>query len=101
MAGYCGKHSFGGQLLSGAKEVELFNQTKEVRAEIAAISGLSAHGDADDLLQFLSSQDPQKVKAIFVVHGEFETQQNFKDRLETKGYEKIFIPKPSETFPLE
>lgn len=100
MSGYCGKNSFGGQLLRGAKEVQLFNETKEVKAEISAIPGLSAHADSDDLLQFLSSQDPAKVKAVFIVHGEFESQEGFKIKLENKGFKNVFIPKPQETFQL-
>ena len=57
MAGYCGKNSLGGQLLNGAKEVELFNETKEVKAEVGKLTGMSAHADSDDLLNFISTQD--------------------------------------------
>ena len=100
MAGYCGSNSLGGQLLSGAKEVELFNETFEVAAEVGAFTGLSAHADSDDLLQFLSSQDPQKVKAVFLVHGEYNTQTAFQTRLENKGFDKIYIPEQHQAFVL-
>ena len=80
--------------------MKLFNETKEVKAEIAAMSGLSAHADSDDLLQFLSSQDPQKVRAVFIVHGEYERQEGFKTKLENKGFKNIFIPEPQQTFKL-
>jgi len=101
MAGYCGINSLGGQLLNGAQEVELFNETFAVAAEIGAFTGLSAHGDADDLLQFLSSQDADKVKAIFLVHGEYKTQNAFQTRLEIKGFKNIFIPEQHQTYVLE
>ena len=39
---------------------------------------MSAHGDYEDLLHFISSQDPEKVKSIFLVHGEYEVQQHLK-----------------------
>src|SRR6185503_19691144 len=65
MSGYCSANSLGGQLLRQAKEVELFNETIPVAAEVDTIGGLSAHADSSDLLQFLSCQDPEKVKAIF------------------------------------
>jgi metallo-beta-lactamase family protein len=101
MAGYCGNNSLGGQLLNGAKEVELFDETFEVASEIAAFNGLSAHADSDDLLQFLSSQDPEKVKAIFFVHGEYNVQVGFKSKLENKGFHKIYIPEQHQTYVLE
>jgi metallo-beta-lactamase family protein len=101
MSGYCSKHSLGGQLLDGAKEVELFNETIPVAAEIDALSGLSAHADSDDLLQFLSCQDPEKVKGVFLVHGEYDTQQSFKWRLEIKGFKNIIIPAHGEKIELQ
>jgi metallo-beta-lactamase family protein len=96
MSGYCSVHSLGGQLLQGAKEVELFNETIPVVAEIDAINGLSAHADSDDLLQFLNCQDPKQVKAVFLVHGEYDTQQGFKTKLENKGFKNILIPAQGE-----
>ena len=101
MSGYCSVHSLGGQLLHGSKEVELFNETKPVAAEIGMITGLSAHADSDDLLQFLNSQDPEKVKEIFLVHGEYETQLGFKSKLENKGFKNICIPDRHEKVELK
>jgi metallo-beta-lactamase family protein len=101
MSGYCSSHSLGGQLLNGSKEVELFNETRTVSAEVGAITGLSAHADSDDLLQFLSSQDPGKVKEIFLVHGEYETQLGFKTKLENKGFKNIYIPQQHEKIELK
>ena len=101
MSGYCSSHSLGGQLLQGAKEVEIFNQTIPVAAEVDALSGLSAHADSDDLLQFLSCQDPEKVNGIFLVHGEYDTQQAFKSRLENKGFKNILIPAKGEKVQLQ
>jgi metallo-beta-lactamase family protein len=101
MSGYCSSHSLGGQLLQGAKEVELFNETIPVAAEVDALSGLSAHADSDDLLQFLSCQHAEKVKGVFLVHGEYDTQQAFKSRLEIKGFKNISIPVQGEKIELQ
>lgn len=92
MVGYCGINSLGGQLLDGAKEVELFNETFEVMAEVGAIAGMSAHADADDLIQFLNCQDTEKVKNIFLVHGEHKTQTAFATRLNNKQFNNVYIP---------
>jgi metallo-beta-lactamase family protein len=91
-AGYCGSGSLGGELLSGAQAVEIFGESVNVETEIDSVEGMSAHGDVDDLLQFLQPQDPSTVKGIFLVHGEFKTQQAFAAKLETKNYSNIVIP---------
>lgn len=96
LVGYCEPHSLGGQLKSRAKEVKIFGKEFEVLAEVGAIDSMSAHGDYDDLLQWLSCQDKEQVKGIFLVHGEYEVQQAFAKRIETKGYKNVSIPAQHE-----
>ena len=92
MVGYCEPHSLGGRLLAGVKEVNIFGVQHEVHAEIGSIRSMSAHGDYQDLSQFLSCQDPKQVKKLFLVHGEYEVQQAFRERLIKKGFLDIEIP---------
>jgi metallo-beta-lactamase family protein len=92
MVGYCEPHSLGGRLIAGDKEVNIFGIRHEVNAEIGSIRSMSAHGDYEDLSQFLSCQDPRQVKKLFIVHGEYEVQQAFKERLSKKGFMDVEIP---------
>jgi metallo-beta-lactamase family protein len=78
--------------MAGAKEVHIFGALKEVNAEIGSIRSMSAHGDFEDLSQFLACQDPKQVKKLFIVHGEYEVQQAFRDRLIRKGFADVEIP---------
>lgn len=90
--GYCEPNSLGARLLSGNKEAGIFGTTHEVNAEIGQIRSMSAHGDYEDLCQFLACQDPQQVKKLFLVHGEYGVQQDFKQRLIHKGFKDVEIP---------
>lgn len=90
--GYCEPHSLGGRLLAGDKEVNIFGVTHEVNAEIGSIKSMSAHGDYEDLSQWLACQDKKQVRQLFLVHGEYEVQQNFKRRLVGKGFADVQIP---------
>lgn len=90
--GYCEPHSLGGRLLAGAKEVGIYGIQHEVHAEIGAIRSMSAHGDYEDLSQWLACQDPKQVKKLFLVHGEYDVQQDFKARLVRKGFDDVEIP---------
>jgi metallo-beta-lactamase family protein len=92
MVGYCEPNSLAGKLLSGNKVVHIFGEEYDVRAEVASIRSMSAHGDYEDLLKFVSCQDPANVKTIFLVHGEYEVQQSFRNRLIDKGYKNVVIP---------
>ena len=92
MTGYCEPNSLGGRLLAGAKEVGIFGVQHEVHAEIGAIKSMSAHGDYEDLSQWLACQDPQAVKKLFLVHGEYDVQIAFKSRLIKKGFHDVEIP---------
>jgi metallo-beta-lactamase family protein len=92
MTGYCEPNSLGGRLMAGKKEVSIFGVAHQVNAEIGAIHSMSAHGDYEDLSQFLASQDPRQVKRLFLVHGEYDVQQPFRDRLLKKGFTDIQIP---------
>lgn len=100
LVGYCDERSLGGQLLSGAEEVEIFGDPCDVRAEVGQIKSMSAHGDVDDLLQFLSCQDPAKLKKIFLVHGESDVQKRFAEKLDLRGYSSVEIPSRHDQYEL-
>jgi metallo-beta-lactamase family protein len=92
LTGYCEPRSLGGKLLSGRKEVKIFGVEKQVNAEIGQIRSMSAHGDYDDMCQWLACQDYKHVEKLFLVHGEYEVQQSFRSRLIRKGFTDVIIP---------
>jgi metallo-beta-lactamase family protein len=92
IVGYCEPNSLGGRLMAGAKEVGIFGVIHEVHADVGIIRSMSAHGDYEDLSQFLACQDPRKIKRLFLVHGEYDVQLAFKQRLLKKGFLDIEIP---------
>ncbi len=92
MVGYCEPQSLGARLLSGRKEVNIYGVPHEVHAEIGSIRSMSAHADYEDLSQFLSCQDPKLVRKLFLVHGERDVQDDFRERLIRKGFADVEIP---------
>ena len=92
LVGYCEPHSLGGRLMNGAKEVKIFGEYYKVKAEVGQMRSMSAHGDYDDLCQFLACQNPLQVKTLFLVHGEYEVQMDFAERLRRKGFKNVEIP---------
>lgn len=92
IVGYCEPQSLGGRLMRGATEVSIYGERHEVKAEVGVIRSMSAHGDYEDMSQWLACQDPRGVKKLFLVHGEYEVQTVFKEWLHKKGYGDIEIP---------
>ena len=98
--GYCEPLSLGGRLKKKPEEVHIYGQTFPVKAKIDEINSLSAHGDYNDLCQWLSCQDPKAVKKLFLVHGDYDVQQHFREKLLTKGFTDIEIPAMHQTIEL-
>ncbi|HEY9261475.1 MBL fold metallo-hydrolase [Chitinophaga sp.] len=92
IVGYCEPQSLGGRLMRGAKEVSIYGTRFQVNAEVGVIRSMSAHGDYEDLSQWLACQHPKEVKKLFLVHGEYDVQQIFRNWLLKKGFLDIEIP---------
>ncbi len=92
LIGYCEPHSLGARLKNKPDTVGIFGMQFPVKADIRTIDSMSAHADYNDLCQYLSCQNPVEVGQIFVVHGEPEVQDEFKDRLIKKGFQDVIVP---------
>ena len=101
LVGYCEPHSLGGRLMNGAKEVKIYSEQYEVVGKVGSIRSMSAHGDYEDLMQFLACQNPDLVKQVFVVHGEAEVQDHFAEKLRKKGFKEVHAPAMHESFDLK
>ncbi len=100
LAGYCSPGTLGADLLEGNKQVHIFGEIFEVKAEVNSIQSLSAHADYAELIRYLSCQDKTKVKTIFLVHGEKESKLGFQSRLIHEGFQEVILPEKGESFKL-
>jgi metallo-beta-lactamase family protein len=100
MVGYCEPGSLGGKLLAGNKYVQIFREEYNVVADVRSIKSMSAHGDYEDLIKFMSCQDPEQIKRLFLVHGEYEVQQRFAQKLIDVGFKNVAIPEQHKTYEL-
>jgi metallo-beta-lactamase family protein len=91
IVGYCTPDTPGGKLRAGATGLKIFNEYKQVRAHVEVMDSFSAHGDRDEMYQFISNQK-KKLKKIFLVHGEYDTQQSWKSFLGQNGFNEVDIP---------
>ena len=92
MVGYAEPHSLGGKLRAGNKVVKIFGIEHQVNAEVVIIDSYSAHGDYKEMIDYFECQDKKQVKQVFLVHGEYEVQISYKDKLKVAGFKHIAIP---------
>jgi len=97
LVGYAEPQSLAGRLRAGNKQVKIFGNEYEVNSDLVIMDSYSAHGDYSEMIRYLGCQDPEKVKQVFLVHGEYEVQLNYKDRLAAEGFKEISIPEQDDT----
>lgn len=93
--GFQAEGTRGRKLLEGAKEIKIHGKYYEVKASVFEIEGLSAHGDQDDLLNWLSllQKKPQKV---FLIHGENNATDELRIKIQEKYGFECHVPFLSE-----
>ena len=92
IVGFCTPGSLGGRLSAGNKEVRIFGKEYIVKADVQIMGNYSAHGDYNEMLKYLSCQDTSKVSKLFLVHGEYDVQLEWNEKLKTTGFKSIEIP---------
>lgn len=78
--GYQPSGGRGDWMLSGAKSMRLLGEEVAIRATVSSISGLSAHGDREEMLRWCRSCGGLP-KQVAVVHGEPESAATFAKEL--------------------
>lgn len=100
MVGYQAVGTRGRLLLEGAKSVKMLGEIIPVRARVASIRGLSAHGDCAEILRWMKTT-PGKPKLTFLVHGEEDSIAAMGARVTQELGWAWRAPKYLETFELE
>ncbi len=98
--GYQAPGTLGYSIVNGAKNVKIFGEEIAVNARIEYIEGYSGHADQEGLMNFIYSFR-NKPKNIFLVHGEPESQDIFKQKIESDTGIKVIVPEFGETYELK
>ena len=98
--GYQAPGTLGYNIVNGAKKVKVFGEEIAVNARIEYIEGYSGHADQEGLMNFVYSFI-KKPKNIFLVHGEAESQDVLKEKIETETKIPVIIPEFGETYTID
>ncbi len=100
LVGFQAEGTRGRQMLDGCHEVKMYGKFFKVRAEIGSITGLSAHGDQSDLLNWVNELQ-EAPKKVFIVHGERQASDAFRVKLMDQYHWNIEIPSLYQTVVLD
>ncbi len=88
--------TLGRRLADRQKQIRIFGEAYEVRAEIATIGGLSAHA-GQDLLTKYAVAVKASVKQIFLVHGEEKPARALQEQLRLNDMHQTHYPELHES----
>jgi metallo-beta-lactamase family protein len=98
LVGYQAYGTRGRALQEGADTVGIHGQRVRVRAQIHSLSGLSAHGDREDLINWCKAL-PEPPQRIFLNHGEDPARKALSAELEEAGFPRPEMPLPGDSVP--
>ncbi len=98
--GYQALGTLGYSIVNGAEKVKIFGEEIAVNARIEYLEGYSGHADQDGLMNFIYSFI-KKPKQIFLVHGEEESQNVLKEKIETETNLPVVVTEFGETYELK
>jgi metallo-beta-lactamase family protein len=78
--GYQANGTLGRTIVNGAKSIRIYGEEIIINASIHTINGFSAHADQSHLLSWI--EKIEKLKKIYLIHGETEKQIVFKKAID-------------------
>lgn len=96
--GYASQHTLARKIMDGEKEVNIFGETFTVHSAVKTMDYFSGHADQKELLEYLKFNPPDKLKNLFLVHGEEDQANPFREKLLSLGYKNVHFPHSGEIF---
>jgi metallo-beta-lactamase family protein len=79
-------------LLQGQRSISIKGKEYSIYAKIASTDVFSSHPGKEEILNYIKACEPQKIKQIFLVHGDEKNLVAMKGSLEEMGLNNIEVP---------
>ncbi len=86
----------GAKMIAGATEVKIFGEFVPIKAQVSHLEGMSAHADANEILQWLRGfkKPPEQT---YVVHGEPGAADTMRSRIKDELGWAVKVPQALQT----
>jgi metallo-beta-lactamase family protein len=94
--GFAAEHTLARRIMDGAKEVNIFGEKYVINCRVKKMDYFSAHADQKELIDYIRLNNKEKLKNIFLVHGEENQTLVFREKLVKMSYRNVHFPVPGE-----
>lgn len=81
VVGYMAENTLGRALADRKQSVNIFGEPYPLRARVKILNTFSGHADYQDIKRFVKQMDLQRLKKVFLVHGEDAALENLRTEL--------------------
>lgn len=96
--GYAAEQTLARKIMDGMQRVNILGEEHSVKCQIKSMDYFSGHADQNELLDYLSLNSKNRLKNIFLVHGEEEQALPLREKILQKGYKNADFPISGEKF---
>jgi metallo-beta-lactamase family protein len=100
IVGFMAEHTLGRKLVEKVKSVKIFGREYKLNCQIKTFNAFSAHADYNEIKEWISRYDFERLKKIFLVHGEEDALINLKEELLSIGVPQVEITEYDKKYQL-
>ena len=103
IVGFQAENTLGRRIVEKHPKVKIFGEEHALRAEVVVMNGFSAHGDSEELLDFIfhvRERSGGELERVFLVHGEKPGQEALAERIRDTMKLEVHIPARGDSFDL-
>lgn len=99
-AGFQAPGTRGANMVKGVSEIKIHGQYWPVKAEVSSLDMLSAHADADEIIDWLK-HFKRPPEATYIVHGEPDAADALRIRIQEELGWNVVLPELNQAFELQ
>jgi len=101
IVGYMAAHTLGRRIKEKQPRIRIFRGYYNLKARVESIDAFSAHADYSEIRDYIKQLDLDRLRKVFLVHGEPDAQQHLKKVLLDSGVRAVESAAYHNTYELE
>ena len=101
VVGFMAAHTLGRRIADRKPEVKIFGQPYKLNARVKILNTFSAHADYNEILNYVKKFDLNRLKKVFLVHGEDDALENLHKLMLEAGVRDVQIVDPETEYSLD